>query len=93
MAEIKDFLAIQDEGAATSLIHAVVAQARADGMAGVAFQSLEDCPYFDAFQHCGFRIVPRASGSALVLVPGAVEVMSPSWGHSSNWYLTAGDRE
>ena len=93
MAEIKDFLTTQDEGAATSLIHAVAAQARTEGMAGVAFQSLEDCPYFDAFQRCGFRIVPRASGSALVLVPGAVEVMSPSWGQSSNWYLTAGDRE
>jgi len=93
MAEIKDFFTIQDEGAAATLIHAVASQARAEGMAGVAFQSLENCPYFDAFRRCGFRAVPRASGSALVLVPGTVKAMPPSWEQSVNWYLTAGDRE
>ncbi len=93
MAEIRDLLTGRDGGAASALIHAVVAQARGEGMAGVAFQSLEDSPYFEALRGCGFRPVPRASGSALVLVPGTRQSLPPEWGLSGSWYLTAGDRE
>lgn len=92
-AEIKDLLTARDEGATASLIHAVVAQARDEGMIGVIFQGLEDDPYFGAFRSCGFRFMPRASGSGLVLVPGVVEDMPEFWGQASRWFLRAGDRE
>ena len=93
IVDIKVFLTTKDERAALCLIHAVAAQAREEGMVGVAFQSLEECPYIGAFRRCGFRFVPRSSGSALVLVPGAITAIPPLWGQSGNWYLTAGDRE
>ena len=93
VAEIKDLLAAPNEHATETLIHAVVARAREEGMIGVIFQSLEGSPYFESFRSCGFRFMPRASGSGLVLVPGTVKDMPQFWGQNSRWYLTSGDRE
>jgi GNAT superfamily N-acetyltransferase len=93
VAEIKDLLTDPNEHATETLIHAVVARAREEGGIGVIFQGLEGSPYFESFRSCGFRFMPRASGSGLVLVPGTVTDMPPLWGQSSRWYLTSGDRE